>query len=42
VVERKVAGGPGPSTVDLPHPGCWQHAGLVWPEGQVATCLWNS
>jgi hypothetical protein len=24
VVERKVAGGPGPSTVDLPHPGCWQ------------------
>jgi hypothetical protein len=29
VVERKVAGGPGPSTVDLPHPGCWELA-LAW------------
>jgi hypothetical protein len=29
VVERKVAGGPGPSIVDLPHPGCWQLT-LTW------------
>ena len=29
VVQRKVPGGPGPSIIDLPHPGCWQLA-LSW------------
>jgi hypothetical protein len=29
VVQRKVAGGPGPSIVDLPRPGCWQLT-LAW------------
>jgi hypothetical protein len=29
VVERKVAGGPGPSIIDLPHAGCWQLT-LAW------------
>jgi hypothetical protein len=28
-VSREVAGGPGPSTVDLPVPGCW-HLTLTW------------
>lgn len=28
---RRVAGGPGPSIVDLPQPGCW-HLTLTWPE----------
>ncbi len=28
-VEREVAGGPGPSIVDLPRPGCW-HLTLTW------------
>jgi hypothetical protein len=29
VVTRKVAGGPGPSIIDLPHAGCW-HVSLAW------------
>jgi hypothetical protein len=29
VVTRTVAGGPGPSTIDLPHPGCWKLS-LQW------------
>ena len=29
VVQRKVADGPGPSIIDLPHPGCWQLS-LAW------------
>ena len=29
VVTRTVAGGPGPSTLDLPHPGCWRLS-LEW------------
>ncbi|MBL7255753.1 hypothetical protein [Paractinoplanes lichenicola] len=28
--EQKVSGGPGPSIVDLPQPGCW-HVTLTWP-----------
>ena len=28
-VRREVAGGPGPSTVDLPEPGCWRLT-LTW------------
>lgn len=28
---RKVQGGPGPSIIDLPRPGCW-HLTLTWPE----------
>jgi hypothetical protein len=28
-VSREVAGGPGPSTIDLPRPGCW-HLTLEW------------
>ncbi|GAB2586239.1 hypothetical protein Aab01nite_51830 [Paractinoplanes abujensis] len=28
--EAKVAGGPGPSIIDLPRPGCW-HVTLTWP-----------
>ena len=28
-VTREVAGGPGPSTIDLPRPGCW-HLTLEW------------
>jgi hypothetical protein len=28
-VSREVAGGPGPSIIDLPRPGCW-HLGLAW------------
>jgi hypothetical protein len=31
VVTRKVPGGPGPSGVDLPHPGCWQLS-LSWAD----------
>ena len=27
---RRVPGGPGPSIVDLPQPGCW-HLTLTWP-----------
>ena len=30
-VSRRVAGGPGPSIIDLPEPGCWRLT-LVWPE----------
>lgn len=29
-VSREVAGGPGPSIIDLPRPGCW-HLSLAWP-----------
>jgi hypothetical protein len=29
VVTRTVPGGPGPSTIDLPHSGCW-HLTLTW------------
>jgi hypothetical protein len=28
---RRVAGGPGPSIIDLPRAGCW-HLTLTWPE----------
>ncbi|MDY7087139.1 MAG: hypothetical protein SYR96_18740 [Actinomycetota bacterium] len=28
--QAEVAGGPGPSVVDLPRPGCW-HLTLTWP-----------
>jgi len=28
---RHVPGGPGPSIIDLPRPGCWRLA-LTWPE----------
>lgn len=31
-VTRSVDGGPGPSTVDLPEPGCWRLT-LTWPGG---------
>ena len=31
-VRREVAGGPGPSTIDLPGEGCWQ-LDLSWPGG---------
>ncbi|MFI7211284.1 hypothetical protein [Micromonospora maritima] len=34
-VTREVAGGPGPSIVDLPAPGCW-HLRLAW-SGRVDT-----
>ncbi|MGW4465436.1 hypothetical protein [Micromonospora sp. NPDC004704] len=27
---RRVTGGPGPSIIDLPQPGCW-HLTLTWP-----------
>ncbi|GIF68597.1 hypothetical protein Ais01nite_66320 [Asanoa ishikariensis] len=27
---RRVPGGPGPSIIDLPQPGCW-HLTLTWP-----------
>jgi hypothetical protein len=27
--ERQVEGGPGPSTIDLPDPGCWRLS-LTW------------
>jgi hypothetical protein len=27
--EREVRGGPGPSIIDLPEPGCW-HVDLTW------------
>ncbi|MFF9122656.1 hypothetical protein ACF09J_05035 [Streptomyces sp. NPDC014889] len=30
VVSRSVAGGPGPSLIDMPKPGCWQFT-LSWP-----------
>uniref|UniRef100_A0AAU2UYA7 Uncharacterized protein n=1 Tax=Streptomyces sp. NBC_00003 TaxID=2903608 RepID=A0AAU2UYA7_9ACTN len=30
VVSRSVAGGPGPSLIDMPEPGCWQFT-LSWP-----------
>lgn len=30
-VERQVDGGPGPSTIDLPEPGCWRLT-LTWSE----------
>jgi hypothetical protein len=29
VVHREVPGGPGPSIIDMPHPGCW-HLTLTW------------
>jgi hypothetical protein len=28
-VSREIAGGPGPSIIDLPRPGCW-HLSLAW------------
>jgi hypothetical protein len=28
---RRVPGGPGPSIIDLPQPGCW-HLTLTWPD----------
>lgn len=28
---RRVPGGPGPSIIDLPQPGCW-HLKLTWPD----------
>lgn len=28
--DRRVTGGPGPSIIDLPQPGCW-HLTLTWP-----------
>lgn len=28
---RRVPGGPGPSTIDLPRPGCWR-LNLTWPD----------
>lgn len=31
-VSREVPGGPGPSTIDLPEPGCW-HLELRWGDG---------
>ncbi len=31
-VEREVAGGPGPSIIDLPRDGCWRFD-LTWPGG---------
>ncbi|WNM29415.1 hypothetical protein RKE30_02900 [Streptomyces sp. Li-HN-5-11] len=30
VVSRSIAGGPGPSLVDMPKPGCWKFS-LSWP-----------
>ncbi|GAV42540.1 hypothetical protein [Streptomyces acidiscabies] len=30
VVTRSIAGGPGPSLVDMPKPGCWKFS-LSWP-----------
>lgn len=30
VVTRSVAGGPGPSLIDMPEPGCWTFS-LSWP-----------
>ena len=30
VVSRSIAGGPGPSLVDMPKPGCWRFS-LSWP-----------
>ncbi len=30
-VQRRVLGGPGPSIIDLPEPGCW-HLTLTWPD----------
>ncbi len=35
VVRREVPGGPGPSELDLPAPGCW-HLRLTW-RGQSDT-----
>jgi hypothetical protein len=32
VVHRQVAGGPGPSYLELPHAGCW-HLALTWNGG---------
>jgi hypothetical protein len=29
MVHRQVTGGPGPSIIDMPHPGCW-HLTLTW------------
>ena len=29
IVHREVPGGPGPSIIDMPHPGCW-HLTLMW------------
>jgi hypothetical protein len=29
-VDRRVTGGPGPSIIDLPQPGCWRLT-LTWP-----------
>lgn len=30
-IERQVGGGPGPSTIDLPEPGCWRLS-LTWDD----------
>lgn len=32
-VHREIPGGPGPSSLDLPQPGCW-HLSLSWDGGQ--------
>jgi hypothetical protein len=37
-VSREVAGGPGPSIIDLPRPGCW-HLGLAWSGNSEALDL---
>jgi hypothetical protein len=37
-VRREVPGGPGPSNLDLPAPGCW-HLSLSWDNGQQQDSL---
>ena len=38
VVTRTIAGGPGPSTIDMPAPGCWQLT-LTWSAHTDTTAL---
>jgi hypothetical protein len=38
VVERTVAGGPGPSSIDLPHAGCWRLS-LRWADREDTLSL---
>jgi hypothetical protein len=38
VVERTVAGGPGPSGLELPHAGCWQLT-LRWADQEDTLAL---